>query len=212
MHINWKMSPITAVKEGSYASHEHLHWHSLFFFISCIIGLHDAVIKWSHFHGYWPFVREIHPSGTSKFPTQKPVTRIFDFFFNLRLNKRLNKQSRGCWFETPPRPFWRHCNTCICATPATRVDHSKLNIIYDILIWTTEVFASLTYCHNTITPFNEYFWLSSTGINICFRFIKLIAVGMKVFHTLKYFGILYSTVTVFHSIGLFIFVLIDALK
>ena len=27
-------------------------------------------------------------------PSQKAVTRSFDIFFNLRLNKRLNKQSR----------------------------------------------------------------------------------------------------------------------
>ena len=32
------------------------------------------------------------------------------FFFYLRLNKRLSKQWRGWWFETPPRPLWRHCN------------------------------------------------------------------------------------------------------
>ena len=32
------------------------------------------------------------------------------FFFYLRLNKRLNKQSRSRWFETPSRPLWRYCN------------------------------------------------------------------------------------------------------
>ena len=41
---------------------------------------------------------------------QKPVTRSFDVFFDLCLNKRLSKQSRGWWFETPSRPLWRHCN------------------------------------------------------------------------------------------------------
>ena len=29
------------------------------------------------------------------FPTQGPVTRSFDVFFDLRLNKRLSKQWRG---------------------------------------------------------------------------------------------------------------------
>ena len=33
----------------------------------------------------------------------------FDVFFNLRPNKRLNKQSWGWWFETLSRPLWRHC-------------------------------------------------------------------------------------------------------
>ena len=30
-----------------------------------------------------------------EFPTQRPVTRSFDVFFDLRLNKRLSQQSRG---------------------------------------------------------------------------------------------------------------------
>ena len=45
-----------------------------------------------------------------EFPTQRPVTRSFDVFFDLRLSKRLSKQWWGWWFETPLRPLWRHCN------------------------------------------------------------------------------------------------------
>ena len=47
---------------------------------------------------------------TGEFPTKRPVTRSFDVFFNLRLNKRFSKQSWGWWFETPSRSLWRHCN------------------------------------------------------------------------------------------------------
>ena len=47
---------------------------------------------------------------TGEFPSQRPVRRSFDVFFDLRLNKRLSKQSCGWWFETPSRPLWRHCN------------------------------------------------------------------------------------------------------
>ena len=47
---------------------------------------------------------------TGEFPAQRPVTRSFDVFFDLRLNKRLSKQSWGWWFETPSCPLWRHCN------------------------------------------------------------------------------------------------------
>ena len=47
---------------------------------------------------------------TGEFPTQRPVTQSFDVFFDLRLNKRLSKQSWGWWFETPLRQLWRHCN------------------------------------------------------------------------------------------------------
>ena len=45
-----------------------------------------------------------------EFTAQRPVTPSFDVFFDLRLNKRLNKQSRGWWFETLSRPLWRHPN------------------------------------------------------------------------------------------------------
>ena len=45
-----------------------------------------------------------------EFPAQRPVTRSFDVFFDLRLNKRLSKQSWGWWFETLSCPLWRHCN------------------------------------------------------------------------------------------------------
>ena len=45
-----------------------------------------------------------------EFPAQRPETRSFDAFFDLRLNKRLSKQSWGWWVETLSRPLWRHCN------------------------------------------------------------------------------------------------------
>ena len=47
---------------------------------------------------------------TGEFPAQRPVTRSFDVFFNLRLNKRLSKQSWCRWFVMPSCPIWRHCN------------------------------------------------------------------------------------------------------
>ena len=46
----------------------------------------------------------------SEFLAQRPVTRSFDVFFDLCLNKRLNKQPWGRWFETLPHPLWRHSN------------------------------------------------------------------------------------------------------
>ena len=45
---------------------------------------------------------------TGEFPAQRPVTRSFDIFFDLPLNKRLSKHSWGWRFETPSRPLWRH--------------------------------------------------------------------------------------------------------
>ena len=46
---------------------------------------------------------------TGEFPAQRPMTRSFDVFFDLRMNKRLSKQWWGWWFETPPRILWCHC-------------------------------------------------------------------------------------------------------
>ena len=48
-----------------------------------------------------------------EFPTQRPVTRSFDVFFHLCLNKLFSKQWRGWWFETPSRSLWRHCNASL---------------------------------------------------------------------------------------------------
>ena len=55
-----------------------------------------------------------HCEGNSpvigEFPSQGPVMRSFDIFFDLRLIKRLSKQWWHRWFETPSRPLWRHYN------------------------------------------------------------------------------------------------------
>ena len=63
-----------------------------------MIFIQGDVIKWKHI------------PVTGEFPAQRPVTRSFDVFSDLRLIKRLSKQSRDWWFETPSRPLWRHCN------------------------------------------------------------------------------------------------------
>ena len=49
-------------------------------------------------------------TGPGEFLTQRPVTRRFDVFFDLHLNKRLSKQPWGWWFETPSWSLWRHRN------------------------------------------------------------------------------------------------------
>ena len=47
---------------------------------------------------------------TGEFPAQRSVTLSFDVFVDLRLNKRLSKQSWGWWFEMSSHPLWHHCN------------------------------------------------------------------------------------------------------
>ena len=55
---------------------------------------HDDVIKWKHFSALLAICAGNSPA-TGEFPTQRPVTRSFDVFFDLRLNTQLSKQSRG---------------------------------------------------------------------------------------------------------------------
>ena len=49
-------------------------------------------------------------AGNSPVPAQRPVTRSFHVFFDLRLNKPLSKQSWYWRFETLSRSLWRHRN------------------------------------------------------------------------------------------------------
>ena len=56
-----------------------------------------------------------------EFPTQRPVTRTFDVFFDLRLNKRLSKQCRGWWFETLSCPLWRNRNVVLLFLSGTYI-------------------------------------------------------------------------------------------
>ena len=44
-------------------------------------------------------------TGPSEVPTQRPVSRSFDVFFDLRLS--------GWWFETPSWSLWRQCNVTL---------------------------------------------------------------------------------------------------
>ena len=59
-----------------------------------------------------------------EFPSQRPVTRSFDVWFDLHLNKRLSKQSWGWWVETPSRSLWRHCNV----DPLNKPFSQKINV------------------------------------------------------------------------------------
>ena len=75
---------------------------------------------WPHDHWWWRHQMETfsallahsegNPLVTGGFPSQRLMTRNFDVYIDLRPNKRLRKQSRRRWFETPSRSLWRHCN------------------------------------------------------------------------------------------------------
>ena len=70
-----------------------------------------------------------------EFPTQRPVTRNFDVFFDLRLIKQLSKQSRGWSFETLSHPLWRHRN-----------EYLQVQVLTSM--WVSNIgFYSQTRCH-----------------------------------------------------------------
>ena len=72
-----------------------------------------AISWWCHWMETFPALLALCAGNspvTGEFPAQRPVTRSFDVFVDLRMNKRLSKQSGGWWFETPLRSLWRHCN------------------------------------------------------------------------------------------------------
>ena len=58
---------------------------------------------------------------TGELPAKRPVTRSFDVFLDLRPNKRLSKESRGWWFETPVCSLWRHCNGLLIGCHQTKL-------------------------------------------------------------------------------------------
>ena len=128
MREGWSMVPLTA------------HMITYKRIIRCTSISHRRDPWWrhqmEHFPCYWPFVRGIHRSPVNgEFPSQRPVTRSFDIFFDLRLNTRLNKQSWGWLFETPSRSSWRHFNA-----------HSFWYNGFMARIWGWKLLHSITVC------------------------------------------------------------------
>ena len=102
---------------------------------------------------------------SGEFPAQRPVTRSFDVFFDVRLIKRLSKHSRGWWFETLSYPLWRHRNVIKPFSHWGRVTHicvSKLTIIgsdnglscgrHQAIVWTN---ARILLIQTSRTNFSE---------------------------------------------------------
>ena len=74
-----------------------------------------------------------------EFPAQRPVTRSFDVFFDLRPNKRLSKHGWGWWFETPSWSLWRQCNDSLWVSEPVNTKRSEINmlskLIYNMRYW-----------------------------------------------------------------------------
>ena len=84
---------------------ERFNWVS-----TCWYGFicHDGFIKWKHFRVTGPLWGEF-----TSHPLQRPVTRIIDDFFDVRLSKWFSKQWRLRCFEAQWRLSWRNpsCTT-----------------------------------------------------------------------------------------------------
>ena len=98
-------------------------------------------------------------TGHRWIPRTKPVTRSFDVFFHLRLNKRLSKQSWARWFETPSCSFWRHCNELDTKEHVKVIFHLNFKSVHSrICIWKCRMRKRRTFCHglNMLTHYREH--------------------------------------------------------
>ena len=89
-----------------------LLWLDSGWFYSCRSGIFHWrwATWWRHQMETFPTLLALfegNPPVTDRFPSQRPAMRRFDVFFDLRLNKRLSKQSRRRWFETHDCPSAR---------------------------------------------------------------------------------------------------------
>ena len=115
---------------------------------------------------------------TGKFPSQRPVTRSFDVFLDLRLNERLSKQSRGWWFETPSRPLWRHSNV-----PHLSVINQKRAVfIATYLLDITFIFRMMSSWHGSrprasCLLSSRHSWILLTKGQLCRAFLLTLMLG-----------------------------------
>ena len=101
------------------------------------------------------------------FPSQRPVTRSFEVFFDLRLNKRLSKQSWGWWFETTPHPLRRHSNevlTCLFGAKSLADPKRAYCKLYPR--------GKVLKCRETSKMQKMFFFLSALFIQTYWRFNK----------------------------------------
>ena len=102
-------------------------------------------------------------TGPGEFPAQRPVTRSFDVFFDLRPNKRLSKQPWGWWFETLSWSLWRQCNVCL-------TDHGNTGCLCN---------GFITFCYVTMNGNNHNILDFSGNYNECIISIMVAFVSVE---------------------------------
>ena len=66
-------------------------WYVMLWCCRFIHNFHDYYTAW------WRHQMKTFVWVSGEFPSQRPMTRSFDVFIDLYLNKRLSKKSWGCW-------------------------------------------------------------------------------------------------------------------
>ena len=132
---------------------------------------------------------------TGEFPSHGPVTRSFDVFFDLRLNKRLSKQSRRWWFETPSLTLWRHVNVVPNSDPVIRAVVGSFGVQRVTLIqfWIGETgqigeFLWHTPLYLITIPWNYLYFALSGSLSLCCQIIhKLVLSWWETKLNIRYF-------------------------
>ena len=123
--------------------------------------------KWEHFR----------VTDTGGFPSQRPVKGSFDVFFDLRLSKRLSKQSRRRWFETPSRSMWRHCNESFTYSSGIIMESSLLiNLSLQFKLFIHFAFY-LTVCNDDM--YTVLCWCWFLNDRFIWHFIQWTALNQK---------------------------------
>ena len=136
------------------------------------------------FHVTGPLCGEF--TGPGEFPAQRPVTRSFDVFFDLRLTKRLSEQPLGWWFETPPWSLWRQCNGMRYSPSATPTRNNH------VVCW-----ACVYYIWIAITPRRSLQSVSRSRMEMTYMFLSC----MKPLLTYKQFLCYWPFVSGIHHRG-----------
>ena len=150
-------SHLSHIPQGNLTDFETILWLARKAITKTARHRHDDVIKWKHFRVTGLLCGEF--TGHRWIPITMASDAELWFFFNLRPNKRLSKQSWGWWFETPSCSLWRHCNALTQA-------HLSITLI---------LLRCHSRCNINITPVCRYIHCEAPADNITLR-VSLICI------------------------------------
>ena len=129
-----------------------------------------------------------------EFPAQRPVTRSFDVFFELRLNKRLSKQPWGWWFETPAWSLWRHRNGLALLSFGCNISYWNILVIH-LLMFVRVASRACSLCLFIIST--KIYGLVCPHLSRKFLVISLVRGRLEYWHVIHFAQILQSFPCIF---------------